>query len=179
MQKENVMIEIRETIKIILIALVLSFIVRTFIVEARVIPSGSMLPTIQLGDRVLVNKFIYRFSNVERGDIVVFEPPIESKDDYIKRVIGLPGETLWVEDGRICIDGHFLNEPYIPEPIFYTMDPITIPENTYFVMGDNRNSSYDSHAWGVLPIENIKGKAFVMYWPIDHIKKMTWEGCFE
>ena len=150
---------LKETLSIIVIAFIISMILRTFILEARVIPSGSMLPTIQLQDRVLVSKFAYWFSDPQRGDIIVFQPPIESDEDYIKRVMGVPGDKLEVKDSRLYINDIPLNEPYIQEPMQYAFGPVVVPENCLFVMGDNRNNSYDSHAWGTwLSIDDVKGK---------------------
>ena len=171
---------VKELLRIVVFAFILAMLLRTFVVEGRVIPSGSMLPTIQLQDRVLVNKFIYRFTEPQRGDIIVFEPPLDSKDDYIKRVIGLPGDTVEVRDRKLYVNEQELYEPYTKEEfINYAFGPYTVPEGTVFVMGDNRNGSYDSHAWGPLPVENIKGKAFCMYWPIQHWKLLKWEGSFD
>jgi signal peptidase I len=161
---------IKETVSIILIALVLALLLRTFIIEGRIIPSGSMLPTIQLQDRVLVSKFIYRFSEPKRGDIIVFEPPVESDLDYIKRLIGLPGETVEMKNQRVYIDGVALVEPYLAEPLNYEWGPVIVPEGSYLVLGDNRNHSNDSHMWNAwMEAENIKGKAFATYWPLSHI----------
>jgi len=164
---------IREFLGIVIVAFLLAMILRTFVIEGRWIPSGSMLPTIQVGDRVMVNKFIYYFKEPERGDIVVFEPPesINQKDDYIKRIIGLPGDKIEVKDGKVWVNDEPLDEPYILEPSNYEYGPVQVPENALFVMGDNRNISYDSHLWnGWLTMDHLKGKAFLIYWPISHIK---------
>ncbi len=163
----------KEFISIILVAFILAMILRTFVVEGRIIPTGSMLPTIQLQDRVMVNKFIYWFSEPEQGDIIVFQPPdiIGQEDDYIKRVIGLPGDTIQVKDGKVYVNGDPLEEQYIAEPPNYKFGPVTVPEDSLFVMGDNRNQSFDSHAWnGWLTLDHLKGKAFMIYWPIKHIR---------
>lgn len=164
---------IKEIVSIVVVAFVLAMILRTFVIEGRVIPTGSMLPTIQLQDRVMVNKFIFYFKDPARGDIVVFEPPasIGQHEDYIKRIIGLPGETVEVKGGKVYIDGQALDEPYIAEPPSYEYGPVKVPDGCYFVMGDNRNMSYDSHLWnGWLTRDHIKGKAFLTYWPPSHIK---------
>ena len=153
----------KELISIVVIAFVLAMILRTFVVEGRIIPSGSMLPTIQLQDRVMVNKFIYYFKDPVRGDIVVFDPPdaLNSKEDYIKRVIGLPGETIEVKNSTVYVNGEALNEPYLYEAINYEFGPVVVPEDALFVMGDNRNPSYDSHRWNDwLTRDHLKGKAF-------------------
>ena len=163
---------LKETISIIVIAFILAMILRTFVVEGRIIPSGSMLPTVQIQDRVMVNKFIYRFTEPQRGDVIVFAPPdvIKSEDDYLKRVIGLPGETVEMKDGNVYIDGNSLNEPYLDEAVDYAFGPVTVPDDSLLVLGDNRNSSFDSHLWNAwMTKDHLKGKAFLIYWPLNHI----------
>jgi len=164
-----------EVLQTIGLSVVLAFGIRHFVAEARYIPSGSMLPTLEVNDRLVIEKISYRFSPPERGDIVVFwppeslTPPGRRRDAFIKRVIGLPGEEVTVRDGQVLIDGVTLAEPYISAPPDYQWGPEVVPEGTYLVLGDNRNSSYDSHAWGFLPAENIIGKATVRFWPIHRI----------
>ncbi|HRW12494.1 MAG TPA: signal peptidase I [Syntrophomonas sp.] len=163
----------KETLSIVIIAFILAMILRTFVIEGRIIPSESMLPTLKVGDRVMVNKFIYRFKQPQRGEIIVFAPPdvLQSKDDYIKRVIGLPGEKVEIKNNRVYIDDQPLVEPYLAEPVNYTFGPVTVPENSLLVLGDNRNHSFDSHMWNAwMSQDRIKGKAFVIYWPIKEIK---------
>lgn len=141
----------------------ISYVVRTFY-----IPSSSMKPTLVPNDYILVNEFIYRFSEPQRGDIIVFKPPNrKNAPDYIKRVVGLGNETLEVKDGTVFINGNPLKEDYIPEDQkpYYQYGPEKIPEGHLFMMGDNRNNSEDSHAWGFLPKKNIVGKAFLIFWP--------------
>ncbi|WP_202820126.1 signal peptidase I [Calderihabitans maritimus] len=162
----------RESLSTVLTAVILSLILRAYVVEARVIPSGSMLPTIQLHDRVLVNKFIYNFTEPQRGDIIVFEPPesLGVKHDFIKRVIGLPGDVIEIRDGKVYVNGEPLKEPYIFEAPRYNFGPVKVPEDSLFVLGDNRNESFDSHVWRAwLKIEDVKGKAFYRYWPPQRI----------
>ncbi|MGR6835861.1 signal peptidase I [Syntrophomonas erecta] len=173
---------LKELISIILIAFVLAMLLRAFVIEGRIIPTGSMLPTIQLQDRVMVNKFIYRFKEPQRGDIVVLEPPesLHSDQDYIKRVIGLPGETVEMKNGRVLINGRPLSEPYLAEELDYEYGPVVIPEGSLMVLGDNRNHSFDSHMWNVwLTTDRLKGKAFMTYWPIKHIKLLDRGVSFE
>lgn len=160
-----------EIIEIIIIAFALSWALRTFVIEARVVPTGSMIPTIQLQDRIIVDKFFYKFGEFERGDIVVFQPPpnAHTEEDYIKRVIALPGDTIEILHHKTYINGELYEEPYVPEPQIENVEPMTIPEGTVFVMGDNRNYSADSREWGVLPIENISGTALFRYWPLNRI----------
>ena len=170
------------------LSLVLAFGIRSCVAEARYIPSGSMLPTLQINDRLVIEKITYYFNAPERGDIVVFWPPPNAfpsnesdnegeendnedirKDAFIKRVIGLPGEEVEVTDGQVIIDGTILEEDYIKAPPNYTWGPETVPEGQYLVLGDNRNSSYDSHAWGFVPKENIIGRAVVRFWPPNRL----------
>lgn len=170
---------VKETLSILVIAFILSMLLKAFVVEARVIPSGSMLPTIQIDDRVLVNKFIYRFQTPKRLEVIVFEPPLETghREDFIKRVIGLPGEMIEVRNGKVLVDGEALEENYLQEPPAYSYGPVVVPVNCLFVMGDNRNKSFDSHMWnGWLPLDNVKGKAFFTYWPFKRMGAMNLGG---
>ncbi|MGI6435972.1 MAG: signal peptidase I [Syntrophomonadaceae bacterium] len=163
---------LKETLSIVVIAFLLAMFLRAFVIEGRIIPSGSMLPTIQLQDRVMVNKFIYRFKEPQRGDIVVFDPPEElhSKWDYIKRVIGLPGEKVEIKQGKVYINGQAIEEPYLNEPIDYEYGPVTVPDDSLLVLGDNRNESFDSHRWNTwLTRDRLKGKAIFIYWPLNHL----------
>lgn len=173
---------LKETITIIVIAFVLAMVLRTFVIEGRVIPTGSMLPTLQLQDRVLVNKFIYRFKEPQRGDVIVFDPPevLHSDKPYIKRLIGLPGEKVQIKDGKVFINGKALSEPYIAAPPNYEYGPVVVPKGCLFMMGDNRNQSFDSHMWNAwLTRDRILGKAFAIYWPISDITDLKREVSFE
>jgi signal peptidase I len=151
-------------------ALVFGF-VRPFVVEAFYIPSESMVPTLKVGDRVLVNKFIYRFSEPARGDIVVFKSVEGGDEDLIKRVVGVPGDEISVRNGRLLVDGEPQKEPYVnkryPDRSFSA--PMTVPEGHVFVMGDNRTNSQDSRVFGPVPEKNIEGEAFLRFWPPDRI----------
>jgi signal peptidase I len=168
-----------EGIKTIALAAVLAFGIRTLVAEARYIPTGSMLPTLQINDRLIVDKVSYRFSAPQRGDIVVFMPPDAAslctgqpppiKDAYIKRVIGLPGDTVEVREGKVYINKQPLQERYIEEIPQYPYGPEVVPPNSYLVFGDNRNASCDSHYWGFVPKPNIIGRAIVRFWPLDRM----------
>ena len=151
-------------------ALLVAFLIKTFLLQAFYIPSLSMDPTLKINDRVLVNKLSYDLHEVHRGDIVVFEsPPNETSEnkDLIKRVIGLPGETVDAHDGRIYIDGQVLDEPYLePHVQTATLDKVTIPADHHWVMGDNRGNSRDSRYFGAIPESLIIGRAFVRVWPV-------------
>lgn len=159
-----------ELVEIVIIAFALSWVIRTYVLEARVIPTGSMLPTIQLEDRVIVDKFFFKhFGQLHTGDVIVFHPPssAHSSDDFIKRLIGLPGDTVEIRNHKTYINGQQLLEPYLLEPQVKNMDPINVPEGSVFVLGDNRNNSADSREWGFLPIQNISGKTLFRYWPFE------------
>ncbi|MBP1761614.1 MAG: Signal peptidase [Firmicutes bacterium] len=163
---------IKEIMSIIVIAFILSMALRTWVIEGRIVPTGSMLPTIQLQDRLMVNKLIYHFRDPRRGEVVVFRPPdaLHAKDDYVKRVVGLPGDKIEIRNGQLYIDDQTQDEPYIAESMEYNFGPVVVPKNSYFMMGDNRNHSFDSHQWGVwLTRDHLIGKAFVIYWPISQI----------
>ncbi|MCL1471577.1 signal peptidase I [Argonema antarcticum A004/B2] len=157
-----------------LFSVVLAILLRAFVLEVRYIPSGTMLPTLQINDRLLIDKLIYRFQKPQRGDIVVFSPTdtlIQQnlKDAFIKRIIGLPGEKVEVKGEKVYINDQPLQENYIAEAPDYQYGPVTVPPNSYFVLGDDRNNSYDSHYWGFVPRELIIGKATKRYWPPDRI----------
>jgi signal peptidase I len=167
-----------ETLDSIIIAGIVALILIHFVVRSFFIPSGSMIPTLQVKDYILVNKFIYRFCKPARGDIVVFHPPPKAQSggkDYIKRVVGLPGETIEVRDRAAYINGERLSEPYIERERApdYMMPQRVIPPDSVYVLGDNRNNSQDSHLWEELPIRNIVGKAFLIFWPPCRMQVLT------
>ncbi len=165
---------IREILESVIVAVLLAFIIRFFLFQPFYIPSGSMEPTLKKGDRIVVNKLTYRLGEPKRGDIIVFKYPVNPKRDFIKRLIGLPGETIEVKDSKVYIDGKVLEQPFLPKKFTYNSNfgPVKIPENEYFMMGDNRNNSEDSRYWGTLPDENIIGRAIFVYWPFDRTKKL-------
>jgi len=134
-------------------------------VSARVRVDGfSMIPTLQDGEFVLVSKLNYQFGKPERGDIIVFHYPMDPEQELIKRVIGLPGDTIGVQNGKVSVNGQVLDEPYIAATPAYSGE-WQVPDDQLFVLGDNRNDSSDSHSWGFLPFEKVVGKAVVIYWP--------------
>jgi len=155
-------------------ALLTALLIKTFLLQAFYIPSDSMVPTLVQHDRVLVNKLSYHFHDIHRGDIVVFERPKGEVDprikDLIKRVIGLPEETIEARDGKLMVNGRVLDEPYLPKGL-QTADfgPVTIPKGHLFVMGDNRGNSKDSRVFGPIPKSLIVGRAFIRVWPLSKI----------
>lgn len=162
------------------IALLISLLIRLFIAEPRYIPSESMFPTLEIGDRLIVEKVSYRFGEIHHGDIVVFQPPpqlqrqgYQMNQAFIKRAIGLTGDTIEVADGVVYVNNQPLRENYIAQPPQYNLMPVTVPEGTVFVMGDNRNNSNDSHIWGFLPQNNILGHAVFRFWPLSRFGKVS------
>jgi signal peptidase I len=163
-----------EWVLIVAGAVLVAVIIRTFVLQAFYIPSSSMEPTLKIDDKVLVNKLSYKFHDINRGDIVVFERPPGETDpkikDLIKRVIGLPGDRIEAHDGHVFIDGRQLNEPYLPAGI--QIKPLvrqTVPRNSIFVMGDNRPSSKDSTVFGPISKNLVVGRAFIRVWPLSAI----------
>ena len=166
-----------------LISLVLwvaiALLIRALVIEARWIPSGSMLPTLQLQDRILVEKIRPRIirqqkGHLSKGSMVVFSPPeslllagYDPKSALIKRIIGLPGDEVEVRDGKLFVNNKAITEQWRIDSISYTMPPITVPNNQLWVLGDNRNNSLDSHLWGPLPEEKVIGTAIWRYWPLN------------
>lgn len=157
-----------EWVKTIVLAIVLALFVRTTIVGAYFVPTGSMKPTIGIGDRLIGVKFLYWFSEPERGDIVVFEPPPLAQSDvprYVKRVVAVEGDLVEIKNGTLYLNGNPMNEPYASPPL-YRMDAQTVPAGSLFVLGDNRNNSADGHVWGFLPKKNVEAKIVFRFWPL-------------
>lgn len=178
---------------LLLTALAIAVIVKTFLFQPFWIPTPSMDPTIQVNDRVMVNKVVMNFADIHRGDIVVFRDPgapdlddtffqavvrsvleavgiqTRGKEDLIKRVIGLPGETISVQNNQVLVDGEAIDEPYLPNGANMPDErPVTLGPDQVFVMGDNRQQSYDSRAFGPIPVSDVIGKAFLIIWPLSH-----------
>lgn len=182
-QKSKSNISLWQTIKnnatTVAIALMISLIIRVFIAEPRYIPSESMFPTLEIGDRLIVEKVSYRFGDVHRRDIVVFQPPPQlqrqgyrANQAFIKRAIASAGETVAVKNGIVYVNNQPLEENYIAQLPQYDLMPVTVPEGKLFVMGDNRNNSNDSHIWGFLPQNKIIGHAVFRFWPFSRIGKV-------
>ncbi len=154
------------------VAFVLVFgFVRPFVVEAYRIPTESMVPTLEVGDRVLASKFIYRFFESERGDIVVFDSVDEDDQTLIKRVVGVAGDEIQVQGGVLYVNDEAQEEPYLDDADQFRSyyGPMVVPEGHIFVMGDNRGNSADSRVFGPLPLDNLKGEAFMRFWPVSKI----------
>ena len=184
---------VREYFESIVIAVILALFVRTWVVQAFKIPTGSMENNLLIGDHLLVNKFIFGptplalgravlpVRSIRRGDIVVFKYPDEPDRDFIKRVIGLPGETIELRNKKVFVNGQPLDEPYVhfltppsndyqevtSSDVRERFGPVTVPAAQYFVMGDNRDNSQDSRYWGFLPRGHVKGKALMIYWSYE------------
>lgn len=152
----------REIIETILLAAIVFLVVNALTGRFR-IEGSSMEPLLHDGEYVIINRVVYKLHPPERGDIIVFMR--DGRRDYIKRVVGLPGETIEIRQGQVFINGQPLEEPYVKEAGSYSMSPRTIGPNEYFVLGDNRNNSSDSHNWGSVPLSAIDGKAWIIYWP--------------
>lgn len=157
-----------EVLQTLLMAVILYFLIDVVVGRVRV-ENISMEPTLQEGQFILVNKMAYRLGDFQRGDVVIFHYPRSPEEDYIKRVIGLPGDTVKVENGQVQVNGQVLDEPYIASPPTYN-STWAVPEGQIFVLGDNRNRSSDSHSWGFVPVGMVVGKALVVYWPLDDLK---------
>ena len=172
-EKQSGLRNVAEWIAIAGGALLVAFLIKTFLLQAFYIPSLSMAPTLKVNDRVLVNKLSYDLHDVHRGDLVVFEsPPNEGSQtkDLIKRVIGLPGETVESSEGHILINGQVLDEPYLgPDVMTGPLEKITVPPDHLWVMGDNRPNSRDSRFFGAIPESLVIGRAFIRVWPVTAI----------
>jgi signal peptidase I len=190
--------KVREYVETLIIALLIALFVRTFVVQPFKIPSSSMEPTLLVGDHLLVNKFIYgiripyvgkkivTFKVPKRGDVIVFIYPGDRSKDFIKRVIGLPGEKVEIKERKIYINDRLIEDPWgvfekvNPSSIYDNYGPKTIPPDSLFVMGDNRDNSLDSRYWGFASLDDVLGKAFIMYWSWDWhapslVSKVRWK----
>ena len=182
----------RELPVLVIIALLVAVLIKTFLFQAFHIPSGSMRNTLLEGDRIMVNKLSYQFGDIEHGDVVVFNSPFLEDEvneslirkglrnvaeavglsapehDFIKRVIGLPGDTIEIRGGVVLVNGVAIDEPYLhPSSTMRPFGPLTVSANSLFVMGDNRNASQDSRFFGEIPMDDVVGRAFVILWPVD------------
>jgi signal peptidase I len=170
-KEENPLVELLKTL---VSAGILAIGIRACVAEARYIPSESMLPTLEINDRLIIEKISYHFRKPKRGDVVVFSPTEALKQEnyqeaFIKRVIGIPGDVVEVKNKTVYVNGQKLREKYILEPPQYDYPPTKVPPGQYLVLGDNRNNSYDSHYWGFVPLKNLIGRAAVRFWPPDRL----------
>ncbi len=187
---KNIKSQVREWTESIIIAVILALFIRTFIIQAFKIPSGSMIPTFEVGDRIFVSKFIYGakipFTDIrlpavrepKRGDIIVFVSPEPPKKDFVKRLVAVGDETVEIKDGDIYINGKGIDKPETSRPPYYYNrgdygkegKPVVVPKDSYYALGDNSASSRDSRYWGFVPKKNLIGKAVCIYWPIHRMK---------
>ena len=175
MEKEtSTAAEIKDWVISIVVAVALAMFIRTFIVELYVVDGPSMRPTLESEERLVVNKFIYRFRPPEKGEVLVFQYPRDPSRDFIKRVIATPGDTIEIREGRVLVNDQLLTEDYILEKTRSEYPKSTVPEGRVFVMGDNRNNSEDSRFAdvGFVPYHLIKGKAMIVFWPISQYKTL-------
>ena len=175
MEKEtSTTAEIKDWIVSIVVAVALAMFIRTFIVELYVVDGPSMRPTLESEERLVVNKFVYRFRVPEKGEVLVFQYPRDPSRDFIKRVIATPGDTIEIHEGRVLVNDQLLTEDYILEKTRSEFPKMTVPEGRIFVMGDNRNNSEDSRFAdvGFVPYDLIKGKAVLVFWPISAYKTL-------
>lgn len=160
-----------ETIQTIVLAVALYFMIDSVVARVRV-ENISMKPTLIPGEFILVNKLAYRLGDFNRGDVIVFHYPPNPQEDYIKRVIGIPGDEVQIGNQQVLVNGYALDEPYISAEPMYE-GTWKVPPGFLFVLGDNRNQSSDSHSWGFVPVENVVGKALVVYWPFSDLKLLS------
>ena len=189
-KKEKIKSKVQEYIEAIIIAILIALVIKTFAIQAFKIPSRSMVPTLLVGDQILVNKFIYGVkipylrktiipvTNPEKGDIVVFIYPNDRSKDFIKRVIGIAGDKIEIRNKKIFINGKEYSDSYgiYSDKLIYpaaiqprdNFGPVTVPKDSLFVMGDNRDESSDSRYWGFVDLKDVEGKAFIIYWSWNH-----------
>ncbi len=172
-QKYTVGRFLRDIVEVVVPAVILYVVISSFFLQSREVPTASMVPTIAEHDRFLLNKTAYWYNKPKRFDIIVLKPPPAAGSDlaFVKRVIALPGETLRISRGVVYIDGRPLEEPFItadraPD---YEFGPFIVPDDQLFVLGDNRNNSFDSHSWGPVPLKNVEGHAWWRYWPVNRM----------
>lgn len=167
--------ELRGWTRDLAVALGLALVIIIFLYQPVKVEGTSMAPLLSDQERIFINKFVYRFEPIDRGDVIVFWYPLDRSKSFIKRVIGLPGETLEIRSGHLYVNGKELEEEYVPASYFdgASYPPLRIPDDEYFVMGDHRDSSNDSRMFGPVPRQFIYGKAVFAYWPVDHFGSLT------
>ncbi len=160
-----------ELVQTIVLAIILFFVIDAFIGRVRV-ENVSMQPTLHEGEFLLVNKLAYRLGSYQRGDVIIFHYPRDPREDYIKRLIGVPGDHVVIQNSQVIVNGEILDEPYIAAEPAYN-NQWTVPDGQLFVLGDNRNQSSDSHIWGFVPFNDVVGKALVIYWPLPDFRLLN------
>jgi signal peptidase I len=167
--------ELRSWTRDLAVALGLALVIIIFLYQPVKVEGTSMAPLLSDQERIFINKFVYRFEPIERGDVVVFWYPLDRSKSFIKRVVALPGETVELRAGRLYVNGKELTEPYVPSSYLdgANYPPLTIPADSFFVMGDHRDSSNDSRVFGPVARQFIYGKAVFAYWPVDHFGSLT------
>ncbi|HYA97869.1 MAG TPA: signal peptidase I [Methylomirabilota bacterium] len=167
--------EIRVWVRDLLLAVGIALVIIVFLYQPVKVEGTSMAPLLSDQERIFINKFVYRFEPIDRGDVVVFWYPLDRSKSFIKRVIGLPGETVEIRQGRVRVNGHVLDEPYVPAQFADYSDygPIRVAKDSYFVMGDHRISSNDSRVFGPVASRYIYGRAVFAYWPFDHFGTLS------
>ena len=167
--------ELRSWTRDLAVALGLALVIIVFLYQPVKVEGTSMAPLLSDQERIFINKFVYRFEPIERGDVVVFWYPRDHSKSFIKRVVGLPGETIEIRAGRVYVDHKEWKEPYVPFSYLDDLSypPVQIPDDSYFVMGDHRDSSNDSRVFGPVARQNIYGKAVFAYWPVDHFGSLN------
>ncbi|MCK9221784.1 MAG: signal peptidase I [Limnochordia bacterium] len=171
---------LQEAVEILVLASILAFFFMTFIARAFTIDGPSMLPTLTDGERLLIDKVTYRFRPPKRGEIVVFKYPASPKHYFIKRVVALPGDVVAIKHGKLLLNGNPVDEPYINQQMWDELDPVEVPEDSFFVLGDNRNNSKDSRSKdvGFVPRDLIIGRAIWRYWPLGKLSVISIPGVF-
>jgi|WetSurMetagenome_2_1015567.scaffolds.fasta_scaffold01444_5 signal peptidase I len=162
----NIKSFLKELLITLLMAAVL-FVIFLYVIQRSPVDGTSMVPSLENGQQIIVSRVTYLFHEPQRGDIITLHPPFASPKPFVKRVIGLPGETIEIKSGKVYVNGALLSEPYIKQSFTYTMPAVKVPEGQYFVLGDNRDISEDSHYFGTIPKKNIIGKAWLSIWPFD------------
>lgn len=161
---------IRELLETVISAGVIAFFIITFIGQVTVVQGASMETTLHNKERLIANKIGYRLESPKRGEIIIFRPPLDTKRNYIKRVIGIPGDKIKIVEGIVYLNDEALDESYVEYKSYENMPDIIVPDDSYFVLGDNRPNSSDSRYWGFVPRKNVVGKAWVVFWPLNKMR---------
>ncbi len=164
---------VRETVETVVIALLLALLLRGFVVDSIVVQGHSMEPNLHHGERILINRVVYRFRLPDRGEVVVFRYPLDPSRDFIKRVVGQPGDVVEVREGQVYINNAPVDEPYVANPGGTNLTPQVVPGDSLFVLGDNRTNSEDSRYFGSIATDSVKGRAFLIFWPPTGVRLLN------